>query len=102
MIEPALKVAKRFLEGRAGSYRRRLSPANTDAADLLADLAKFCRAHDSTAHADPYMAARIDGRREVWLRIQNHLRLTDDQLWMLYGGTQGRMANRATQVGVEQ
>jgi hypothetical protein len=26
-----------------------------------------------------------EGRREVWLRIQAHLRLTDEELWRLYG-----------------
>lgn len=53
---------------------------------VLSDLARFCRAHSSTGHADPHIAARLDGRREVWLRIQNHLRLTDDELWQLHGG----------------
>lgn len=53
---------------------------------VLADLARFCRAHESTAHPDPYAAARLDGRREVWLRIQQHLNLSPDQLWALYTG----------------
>ena len=52
---------------------------------VLRDLAKFCRAHTSTFHPDPYMAARLDGRREVWNRIQQHLKLDDEALWKLYG-----------------
>ena len=32
------------------------------------------------------LPAVIQGRREVWLRIQNHLQLTPDQLWELYSG----------------
>jgi hypothetical protein len=28
---------------------------------------------------------RLDGRREVWLRIASHLNLTEEQLWELYG-----------------
>ena len=51
---------------------------------VLEDLAKFCRANESTGHSDPAIAARLDGRREVWLRIQHHLRLTEEQLWQLY------------------
>ena len=56
---------------------------NTDV--VLADLAKFCRANESTFHIEPSASDRLDGRREVWLRIQHHLRLTDEQLWSLYG-----------------
>jgi len=52
---------------------------------VLADLAKFCRATEPTFHPDPRVSAQLDGRREVFLRIQQHLRLTDDQLWKLYG-----------------
>jgi len=57
--------------------------------DVLRDLAAFCRAHTSTANADPHVAARLDGRREVWLRIQSYLNLPDDKLWDLYGKTKG-------------
>jgi hypothetical protein len=51
---------------------------------VLKDLARFCRAHRSTAHPDPHAAAKMDGRREVWLRIQEHLQLSEPQLWELY------------------
>lgn len=43
---------------------------------VLADLAKFCRAGESTFHPDPRVHAVLEGRREVWLRIQKYLRLT--------------------------
>jgi hypothetical protein len=56
-----------------------------DTDKVLDDLATFCRAHASTFHLNAAAANRLDGRREVWLRIQQHLRLTDDQLWQLYG-----------------
>jgi len=52
---------------------------------VLADLAKFCRANNSTFHADPRVAANLDGRREVFIRIQRHLNLSDEQLWRLVG-----------------
>ena len=53
---------------------------------VLKDLSRFCRAHESTFHADPRAHAVAEGRREVWLRIQNHLQLSPDQLWELYSG----------------
>lgn len=53
---------------------------------VLRDLARFCRAHESTFDADPRVQSSLDGRREVWLRLQHHLKLTPDQLWELYSG----------------
>lgn len=77
---------RKFLEERRKAYLLTFKPSdNATSSDVvLADLARFCRAHKSTGHPDPYAAARLDGRREVWLRIQQHLRLTDDELWHLF------------------
>lgn len=55
---------------------------------VLADLANFCRATTSTFHADARVHAVAEGRREVFLRIQNHLNLSDEQLFELV--TQGK------------
>lgn len=52
---------------------------------VLADLARFCRAHESTFHRDVRLAANLDGRREVFLRIAQHLELDSETLWQLYG-----------------
>ena len=59
----------------------RLTP---DAEFVLKDLARFCRAHRSTAvfsairgAVDPIASARADGRREVYLRIVEHLHLDE-------------------------
>lgn len=84
-ITELVEHTKRFVSGRAGAYRRVFAIENRDAEMVVSDLARFCRAHDSTAHPDPHVAARLDGRREVWLRIQQNLQLTDEQLWKLYG-----------------
>ena len=70
---------------RAKSYHRVFLGHGVDTDRVLTDLAKFCRAHESTFHLNPAAANRLDGRREVWLRIQQHLQLTDDQLWSIYG-----------------
>lgn len=55
-----------------------------DAQLVLRDLALFCRAHETTMHPDARMHAMAEGRREVWLHLQKHLRLSPDQLWSLY------------------
>lgn len=52
--------------------------------EVLADLARFCRANETTYHPDPRIHAELEGRREVWLRLQRHLQLSDDELWELY------------------
>lgn len=83
-----IRLGQEYLFNRTRIYRRIFNKDNPDAAFVLKDLAKFCRAHTSTAHADPHIAARLDGRREVFLRIQQHLQLDDTELWRLYGGTQ--------------
>jgi hypothetical protein len=54
------------------------------AEDVLKDLARFCRAHSSTFDSDPHIAARLDGRREVWNRIQEQLNLSPQEVWRLY------------------
>lgn len=72
------------LGDRRHAYRTVFKGPNADI--VLKDLARFCRAHESTFHADARAHAVAEGRREVWLRIANHLNLTPDQLWELYSG----------------
>lgn len=68
--------------------RRRLAYVRTFtgpfAEEVLEDLAHFCRANESCFHQDPRAHAVAEGRREVWLRIQKHLQLTDEQLWAMH------------------
>jgi hypothetical protein len=77
-----IERAKQFLFGRQTAYRAVFNGPMSDA--VLVDLAKFCRANESTYHPDPRVAAQLDGRREVFLRIQQHLKLSSDDLWKLY------------------
>lgn len=77
--------AKRYLRGRALAYKRVFAPESQDAQAVLKDLMTFCRAHRSTFHADARVSANLDGRREVFLRIVQHTKLTTDQLWALFG-----------------
>lgn len=80
-----IETLREFLSGRRASYQRLFLGHGTDTDAVLKDLAKFCRAHTSTFHADPRVAAMLDGRREVFTRISQHLELTDAELWDLYG-----------------
>lgn len=54
---------------------------------VLADLKRFCHVERPTAKfspvsgkIDPIAMAMAEGRREVWMRIQTHLNLTEGQL----------------------
>lgn len=76
--------------GRRQSYRRIfLNPTEDlkpDAEAVLVDLARFCRGnracimYGQNGHVDPFASAILQGRREVWLRITEHLHLPDSKL----------------------
>jgi len=74
-----------FLRRRKSAYQGTFT-RNPAAMEVLADLAKFCRAGSTTFHDDPRVHAALEGRREVWLRITQHLHLTSEQLYALYSG----------------
>lgn len=55
--------------------------------NVLQDLAKFCRANETCVIPnDPVLTGILEGRREVWLRIANHIHLTDKELYALLTG----------------
>ncbi len=77
-----IEKARRFLMRRRHNYRLAfLSPPGQE---VLRDLAAFCRANETTFHQDARLHAVAEGRREVWLRIANHLNMPPDELWALY------------------
>jgi hypothetical protein len=73
-----------FLGGRKRSYQLTFGKNSPAARVVLGDLAKFCRANETCFHADARLHAVAEGRREVWLRIQQHLNLDPEQLAELY------------------
>jgi hypothetical protein len=79
-----LRKTRDLLVGRQRAYRTVFvdGPA-TDR--VLRDLARFCRANDSTFHADPRMHAVLEGRREVFLRVCKHLKLDTATFLKMYG-----------------
>ncbi len=83
-----LEQVRNFISRRRNAYCKTFMPNDAQLApyaeEVLVDLAKFCRAHESTFHADPRLHAVAEGRREVFLRIANQLHLTDKQLWALH------------------
>lgn len=54
---------------------------------VLPDLAEFCHAAEpAPVKGDPYQLGRWAGRQDVWLRIQRHLNLTEEELFAVYAG----------------
>lgn len=84
MLKPWLDKARIALGDRRYAYQTTFKGPLAEV--VLKDLARFCRAHQSTFHVDPRAHAMAEGRREVWLRIQHHLKMTPDELWELYSG----------------
>lgn len=74
-----------LLRHRSASYRDVFLGHGQSSDDVLQDLAKFCYAYRSTFHVEHTISDRLDGRREVWLRIAQHLHLDEEQLWEIYG-----------------
>lgn len=88
-FEESENKAKEAVLHRQAAYKRLLGTKEPDASTILVDLAKFCRAHESTFNADARLHAVAEGRREVWLRIEQHLELTGEELWDLYPKRKG-------------
>ncbi len=84
-----MEIIRRSLARRRSAYKALFAPG--PAADIvLADLAKFCRAHTSAAQVSP-ITQQIDpvatgiaiGRQEVWLRISQHINVSDADLYRI-------------------
>lgn len=57
---------------------------NPEGRKVLADLRRFCRATVPTADINNVQATYLlEGRREVWCRIQAHLQLTEEDVYTL-------------------
>jgi|TARA_R110002074_G_scaffold82132_3_gene183699 hypothetical protein len=67
-----------FLVTRGQAYRKTFKTIYGE--KVLTDLAKFCRANESTFAPDSRAEGILQGRREVWLRISKHLNLSEDEL----------------------
>ena len=71
-----------FLKYRQAAYNKTFS--NPEGQKVLADLRRFCRATVPTADVNNEKTTYLlEGRREVFLRIQAHLQLTEDDIYQL-------------------
>lgn len=71
-----------FVEQRRRAYQLCFSsPAGKE---VLADLAKFCRANESCMASDQFTRDALFGRREVWLRLTEHHDLDIEDLVRRY------------------
>lgn len=89
-MTPAEKIeqAKQILVDRQRAYQQTFVD-NQAVKAVLADLVKFCRAEETTFHADPRVAAMLDGRREVYLHIQKYLTWPIERLFKTHGVNDG-------------
>lgn len=81
MIRDTIAAYKERLLGHSLAYNRVFAKESPYVQAVLKDLARFCRANETTYHPDPRVHAVLEGRREVWLRIQEYLNLSPDQLY---------------------
>ncbi len=77
--------AKSHLFTRQTAYKVLFGTESEALKMVFNDLKEFCRAETSSFHADPRIHAVLEGRREVWLRIADHLQLNPEELWKKYG-----------------
>lgn len=84
MLKEKLSVLMDKFRGRKIAYCRVFDKQNQFTHAVLMDLARFCRAHDTTFHQDARMHSVLEGRREVWLRIQEYLELDIEEIYNLH------------------
>lgn len=72
-------MRKNILSRRQAAYHKTFNSEHGK--QVLADLIPFCRANTPTANIHNVNATYLaEGRREVWLRIQSYLNLSDEDI----------------------
>jgi hypothetical protein len=75
--------ALKFFSARKAAYQMAFSAPG--GASVLADLEPFCRARETcVVRGDRDATLVLEGRREVYLRIQDHLERTPEELVEIY------------------
>ena len=75
------------VKNREISYKNCFDTSQLENRAVLADLALFCRMFTTTSGADPNNQEDpkvLEGRRQVFLRIQEHLQFSPMQLYALH------------------
>lgn len=80
-VHAVLNVLRRRAIGVSREFKQLFyseeGPISAAGEHVLADLREYCFAEKSTFDPDPYIAARRQGRRDVWLRIFKYLNLDE-------------------------
>ena len=84
LIEVIQEKARQFVSSRALAYRRTFPLTSPDARIVLGDLARFAHAHETPFRKDQRATDVLIGRQEMFLRIQQHLQMTDKELWEFF------------------
>lgn len=84
MIKDSLSKIQLLFKERKVAYCQTFTKDSRAARLVLEDLAKFCRSSETTYTTDPRLSNVLEGRREVWLRIQNYLNLTTEEIYRLH------------------
>ena len=72
------------LLARSRAYRQTFDGADSEV--VLADLERFCHSNTTThVEGDSHGTAQLEGRRQVWLRIQGYRNLSDSQIGEFIG-----------------
>ena len=81
-LQVVKQMFSKFTLKRKRAYQKTFD--NPEGRKVLADLRRFCRATLPTADIENERATYLlEGRREVWLRIQAYLNLTDEDVYSL-------------------
>ena len=74
----AKNAAKGLIQNRQRAYQTTFRGPVAEV--VLADLARFCRASETTFLPNDRAHAVLEGRREVWLRLMKYLHMTPEEI----------------------
>jgi hypothetical protein len=78
---PNEQAALDLIRRRKQAYVHTFKIEDRFASDVLADLTRFCRGNQSTFHENQRMNDVLQGRREVLLRICDHIDMDEMELY---------------------
>lgn len=81
---PTMSDTLIFLGLRKRSYESVFGEAGAAGSEAMKDLARFCFAFETCSSPDLNLTLLKSARRDVWLRIQQHLHLQPEELAALY------------------
>lgn len=79
------ETLKDFFVTRKQAYQNVFNPESEMVKKVMKDLIPFCRFDRTAFHADARAHAILEGRREVMLRIKDHVNMTMDEFLLKYG-----------------